>query len=192
MCVKRGASTVVLTIIGPVVFVSLLFGILRTSARRWRYLAESYAAEPGPVLDKRSMRSGVLIGLGAFNSLKGIVTIGIHENGVSFRLLPIFSLFHEPLFVPYGDIRGWRTTWYLDSHSSELEFRRAPDVKMVLPTDDAEWIRNYAGHKMTLRDVGPPKGKAGRGWHAFMVIHAFVSLAMVVFMFYVLLTAGLH
>lgn len=167
-----------MTVFGLVVFAAIFGGMLRANAYRWRYLAKSYAAEAGPVLDARAMRSAVLIGLGAFNSLKGIVTIGIHKNGVSFRVMPIFSLFHEPLFVPYSDIQGWGTTWYLDARSSELAFRCAPNVKMVLPSEDAEWIRKHAGHKMTLRDVAPPQGNAGRGWHAVTVIHAFVSLAM--------------
>lgn len=168
-----------LTVFGWGVFALIYGGMLRANAYRWRYLAKSYAAESGAVLDKRKMRSAVLIGLGAFNSLKGIVTIGVHETGVSFRVMPIFSLFHEPLFVPYSDIRGWRTTWYLNAASSELEFRHAPDIKMVLPTEDAEWIRSHAGHRMMLRDVSPPQGAAGRRWHAVTVAYAFASLAMV-------------
>ena len=168
-----------LTVFGLIVFAFIFGGMLRANAYRWRYLAKSYAGEAGPALDKRNMRSAVLIGLGAFNSLKGIITIGVHENGVSFRVMPIFSLFHKPLFVPYSDIRGWETTWYLNARSSELEFRRAPEVKVVLPAEDAEWIRSHAGHKMMLRDVSPPQGNAGRGWHAVTVVHAVASLVMI-------------
>lgn len=168
-----------LTVFGMIVFAVIFGGMLRANAFRWRYLAKSYAEKAGSVLDKRSMRSAVLIGLGAFNSLKGIITIGVHENGVSFRVMPIFSLFHEPLFVPYSDIRGWETTWYLDARSSELEFRLAPEVKMVLPAADAEWIRDHAGKKIVLRDVSPPQGKAGRAWHAITVVHAFASMVMI-------------
>lgn len=168
-----------LTVFGLVVSVLLFGGMLRANAYRWRYLAKSYAAESGPIRDKRNMRSAVLIGLGAFNSFKGILTIAVHEDGVSFRVMPAFSLFHEPLFVPYSDISGWRTIWYLNADSSELEFRRAPEVKMILPTEDAEWIRSYAGHEMTLRDVSPPQGGAGRGWRAVTVAYMFVSLAIV-------------
>jgi len=173
----------VLSVFGSVVFALLYGGMLWAKAYRWRYLAKSYAAQAGPVIDKRNMRSAVLIGLGAFNSFKGIITIGVHENGASFRVMPIFSLFHEPLFVPYSDIRGWRATWYLDARSSELEFGRSPEVKMVLPQEDAEWIRSHAGHKMRLRDDRPPQqGNASRGWHAFTVLHAAASLAMLLWL----------
>lgn len=168
-----------LTVFGLVVFATLLGGVLRANAYRWRYLAKSYAGQAGPPIDTRNMRSAVLIGLGAFNSLKGIITIGVHERGVSFRVMPIFSPFHDPLVVPYSEIRGWKTIWYLDARSSELQFRSAPDVKLVLPAEDAEWIRSHAGEEMMLSDLPPPEGNAGRGWHAAMVVHAFASLAMI-------------
>ncbi|MBI1385161.1 MAG: hypothetical protein GC150_09645 [Rhizobiales bacterium] len=167
-----------LTVFGLAVFAFLFGGMLRAKAYRWRYLAESYAADPGPPVGERNMRSAVLVGLGAFNSLKGIMTIRTHETGVSFRVMPAFSLFHEPLFVPYTDIRGWKTTWYLDAPSSELEFRRAPQVKMILPAEDAEWIREHAGQKMAFRNVPPPQGNAGRASHFFATTHALLSLVM--------------
>ncbi len=172
-----------LTVFG-LVAVALLFGwALRAKAYRWQYLAKIYAGEAGPVIDKRNKRSAVLIGLGAFNSLTGIITIGVHKRGVSFRVMPIFSLFHDPFIVPYGDIHGWKTTWYLNARSSELEFRCAPNVKLVLPTEDAEWIQSHAGQDMMLSDNVPPRGNAGQGWHAVMFVLygvlALASLAMI-------------
>jgi hypothetical protein len=124
------------------------------------------------------MQSVVLIGLGAFNSLKGIVTIAVHETGVSLRVMKLFSLFHDPLFIPYKDIRGWETTWYLDGRSTELQFNGVPDIKMVVPFEQAEWIRSYSGQKMMLRNVPPPNGKAGQGWRAFILVHMGYTLAM--------------
>ena len=177
--VRFGASPVVLTVFGQVIVALLLGGMLRANAYRGRYLAKIYAGDAGPVIEKRNMRSAVLIGLGAFNSLKGIITITVHERGVSFRVMPLFALFHHPFVVPYSDIRGWKTTWYLDARSSELEFRCAPDVKLVLPAEDAEWIRSHADHEMTLSDLRPPQGNVGQGWHAVLVVQAFASLTVI-------------
>ncbi len=168
-----------LAVFGLLVFAFLFGGALRTNAYRWRYLAKSYAGEAGAVIDKRDKRSMVLIGLGAFNSFTGIVTIGIHKRGVSFRVMPIFALFHDPIVVPYSDIRGWKTIWYLNARSSELELRYAPDVKLIIPTEDAEWIRSHAGHEMMLSDIAPPQGNAGRGWRIAMDVYAIASLAMI-------------
>lgn len=176
-----------LHVFGLSAFAFFFGGALWMNAGRWRYLAKSYGGEPGILLEKRSLQSAVLLGLGGFNSLKGILIIGLHETGVSLRILAPFSVFHSPLFIPYEDIRGWKTTWYLDAKSTELEFLRAPAIKMVVPADQAQWIRKYAGHQMVLRDVDPPLGKAGRGWHAFSVVHACIGLVMIVWVTAILL-----
>lgn len=167
-----------LSLIGLSVFFATFGGMLWANARRWRYLAITYAEPIGHPIAKRSFQSGVLLGLGGFNSLKGILTIGVHESGVSLRVMPLFALFHEPLFIPYSDIQGWETTWYLDAPSTELEFRGAPEVKLVVPAEQAEWIQSFAGQAMTLREVTPPNGKAGRGWHVFALVHAGMSIVM--------------
>lgn len=177
-----------LSVIGFSVFIAMFGGIQWAIARRWRYLSQSYAREIEPSVEKRYMQSAVLLGLGGFNSLKGIVSIGLHRSGVSFSVMLPFSLFHHPLFVPYSDIQGWGTTWYIDAPSTELQFRHAPDVKMIVPAEQAEWIRNFAGQKMQLTDDSPPDGKAGRGWHAFSLINAAMSLAMIVWLAYYVLT----
>ena len=180
-----------LFIFGICVFVLIFGGILRANARRWRYLAKSYAAAAPAPIEKRSLQSVVLLGLGGYNSLKGIVTIGAHDDGVSLRVMTPFSLFHAPLFVPYSDIRGFGTSWYVDGRSSELTFRQAPDVKLVMPSEQAEWIAGFAGHRMLLRETPPPQGKAGQGWRAFALIHAGIGLGMVAWLSVQLLSGKL-
>lgn len=168
------------SVFGLSVFVLLFGGILYRTACRWRRLAKSYSQPVGDALESRRMQSAVLLGFGGYNSLKGILTIGVHKTGVSFRVLAPFALFHSPLFIPYGDIRGWQTTWYLDAPSTELEFSRAPGVKMVVPTDQAEWIGSHAGHRMILRTDSPPNGKTGQGWRAFILINLGLYLIMAI------------
>lgn len=168
-----------LSVIGYGVFIALFGGMLRIQARRWRYLAASYAGDAGPSRETRTMQNVVLMGLGGYNSLTGIVTIGVHDTGVSFRVMLPFSLFHDPLFIPHRDIRGWRTSWYLDAESVELDFHGAPEVKMIVSAEQAEWLRAVAGHGIKLHAVEPPDGKAGQGWRAFALVHAGISLVMI-------------
>ncbi len=167
-----------LALFGYSVFAVLFFGALWRFACRWRYLADYYAADPGPPRTKRGLQSAVLLGLGGYNILKGILKVGVHDTGISLRILPPFNLFHKPLFIPYQEIEGWKTTWYLDARSTELAFRRAPEVKMVVPADLAQWIAGFSGRKLTLHDGPPPHGKAGRGWYAFALVTAAISLMM--------------
>jgi hypothetical protein len=168
----------VLALFGYSVFAFLFFGALWRFAGRWRYLAERYAADPGRPRERRGLQSAVLLGLGGYNVLKGILKVGVHDTGISLRILPPFNLFHKPLFVPFQEIEGWKTTWYLDSRSTELAFRRAPDVKMVVPADLAEWIAGSSRQKMTLHEDRPPQGNAGRGWYAFVLVTGAFMLVM--------------
>ncbi|MEO1280228.1 MAG: hypothetical protein AAFV69_00690 [Pseudomonadota bacterium] len=170
------------------VFLFAFGGIQWSNARRWRYLSENYAGTADFQIKERNLQSAVMLGLGGYNSLKGILTIGIHHTGVSLRILTPFSLFHSPLFVPFEDISGWKTSWYLDGESRELTFRRAPEVKMVMPAEQAEWIKSYAGDKMMLRDSSPVRGNAGRGWYAFAVINTGLSVIMVGWLLFYLLS----
>ncbi len=176
-----------LSVFGIGVFLFLFFGMLRLQAVRWRYLATSYAREPGRAIETRSMQNGVLLGLRGYETVKGILNIGVHATGISFRIMPPFALFRDPLFVPYDDIQGWRTTWYLDSRSVEIQFRNAPEVKLIVPAEQAAWMQKFAGQKMVLHDTTPPNGKAGRGWYAFALTSAGISLLMLVTLAIILL-----
>jgi len=67
------------------------------------------------------MQSAVLYGhWAAFNSYNGFVTIGVHQTRLALKVMPIFSLFHWPLFIPFSEIKGWQQTWYLDPSSSSF------------------------------------------------------------------------
>jgi hypothetical protein len=158
------------TIFGLAVFAFLYFGILWRTSFRWRYLAGVYAGEAGPAIEARRMRGAVLIGPVAYESLHGIVNISVHETGVGLRMMLPFSLFRSPLFIPYSDIEGWETTWYLDAPSTELTFRRAPDVKVVMAKELAEWLARFSGQQLALNDAPPPQGKAGQGWRWFVLL----------------------
>lgn len=157
------------SIFGLAVFAFLYFGILWRTSFRWRYLADTYAGDGGPPIEMRRMRGAVLIGPVAYESLHGIVNVSAHATGIGLRMMLPFSLFRKPLFVPYADIEGWATTWYLDAPSTELTFRRAPDVKVVIARELAEWLAGYSGRKLTLHDAPPPQGKAGQGWRWFVL-----------------------
>lgn len=179
---------------GLSVFCAIFGGMWWATARRWRYLAKSYAADghahgqSGSPHDKRHMQTLILIGLGGFNSLKGIVTMEAHSSGLLLRIMPPFSFCHKPLFIPYSDINGWKTTWYLNAPSTELAFRSSPDVKAIMPAEQAEWVKRFAGYKMTLSASSAPGGKAGRGWHKFQLFHAAVGLVTVAWVSFMMLT----
>ncbi|MEL7049058.1 MAG: hypothetical protein AAFO75_08895, partial [Pseudomonadota bacterium] len=109
---------------------------------------------------------------------KGIVKIGVHHEGISFRVLTPFSMFHPPLFVPFAEISGWSTTWYLNAKSNEFKFQRARDVQMVMCSEQAEWIRSHSGENLIIHDRAPAAGNAGRGARALSMAIAAMSVVM--------------
>jgi hypothetical protein len=168
------------TIIGLAFFAFLYIGIIWRHSFRWRYLADFYAGDGGPPIETRRLQGVVLIGPVAYESLHRIVHVSAHKTGIGLRMMLPFSLFRTPLFIPFGDIEGWATTWYLDAPSSELSLRRAPDVKVVISQELAQWLAGYSGRKFTLHDVPPPQGKAGQGWRRFVLgVLIYMAIGMV-------------
>ncbi len=175
-----------MVIFGIMMFLVFFGGILYANAKRWRYLAQHYSEVRDDFIEKRSMQDAILVGMGAYNTIKGILTIGVCSNGISLRLLPPFSLFHSPLHIPFSDIQGWGTSWYLNDKSTEIQLRNAPDVKIIMPTEQVKWIDSIAGGLFSLTDENPPEGKAGRGAYAFVLINAAFGIIMVASMIWFL------
>lgn len=169
-----------LSLFGLAVFIFLMRWALLTQSRHWRFLADLYPSSiNNDVLATRRLQSCVLLGLGGFNTVKGIMTVDVHRHGVTLRMMPLFSFLHPPIYIPYDEIQGWKTTWYLDAPSTELEFSRTPDMKMIVPAELATWLQDNAGYRIALRPERPPQGNAGRGWFAFQLVNVALGLVMV-------------
>ena len=181
-----------LTLIGLGSFVFFFGGALWRNSYRWRYLAESYAADGERPIEERTMQSAVLVDGYGFNSLKGILKIGLHAKGVSLRVMKPFSLFHAPLFIPYGDIQGWETSWYLDASSTELEFARSPKLKVVMSEDQARWIQSYSGRDMKLAEKGRPSESPVPIWNVFALIGAGASMGMLALLGWIWITGPMR
>ncbi len=177
------------TLIGLSVFVLAFGGMLWRKAYRWRYLHRSYGADPDYANDERTMHNAVLVGLGGYNKLMAAVTIGVHRTGVSFDMNSLFYPFHNPIFVPYEHIRASAADWYINGESTEFKFRDAPDVSMILPAEQAEWIRKRSGEKMPRIEAAPLRGSSVPAWSVFARVNAFISLAMMAVLIVVLIRA---
>ena len=148
----------------------------RNSAR-WRRLAEAYGRTWSKPVEKKGFQYGVLYGDNvAFNSYAGILTIGVHQNGFALRLMRPFGFFYPPLFFPFSDIRGWDQSWYLNSKSVELQFSRVPEMKMVMPRNQVEWIQRTAGISLDLSHQTSPHNDKPTIWYAATILLAICTL----------------
>ncbi|MEM8944583.1 MAG: hypothetical protein AAGD11_05305 [Planctomycetota bacterium] len=140
-------TTLLLNLVGVSVFVGSLAMVWTANARRWNRLALPYCDDRPPIDSTlRQMQSLVLVGGGiAFNSYKGIVTVGISSDGISLRLFAPFSVFHPPLLIPYQDIQVEPTSWYLNCSSFRYSFAAVDDVEMIVDDTLKDWIDREVG-----------------------------------------------
>lgn len=165
------AARAVSAIFGLLFVFGLLFALSIRNAHRWRSLAAVYGRPWHRPLKTRWLGNVVLYGGGpAFVTYNGIAVLGVHETGIALRLLPPFSMFHPPLFIPFSDIRAWKTFWFLNARSVELEFLRAQDIQMVLGSDDVRWISESANINIAVADVTAAHSARPHLWHALCLL----------------------
>lgn len=138
-------------VVGLLVGGGALYFVYYRNAARWRSLAAVYGAVPGPPGEERRFASCVLYGGGVgTNSYRGLIILGVHDNGVSLRLTPPFNGFHRPIFVPFDHIAGWQQSWYLDATSIELTLRQVPDIKIIMPAEQVTWLQDRTAGPLAI------------------------------------------
>ena len=168
--------------IGLGVFGGSLYLVMYRDAHHWRYLSRFYGADGQRPRSKRYLQNAVAYGEGiASKSYNGIPTIGAHDAGLCLSLIPPFSIFQKPLFIPYSEIRGWKQFWYLDAKSHELEFVSAPDVKLVMPADQVRWLQQQSGGQLELIDAYSPHKQRPNIWYAVLVLQAVMAIGLLVY-----------
>ncbi|MEM9169178.1 MAG: hypothetical protein AAGC56_05950 [Pseudomonadota bacterium] len=171
-----------LAAIGLSTVAGLMAFMLYADAHRWRYLAQAYRRPWTRAAETRRFQHGVAYGHGpASKSYNGILTIGVHADGVAFALPPPWSLFHKPLFIPFNDILGWKQIWYLNTRSIELDFRRAPQVKIVMPAKQAEWLAEASGGRIELVDRASPNQSRPKVWYVILLAQCAMSVGLGVY-----------
>ena len=150
----------------------LLYVVYKGDAIDWEQLAAAYAGPWRPPLRKKRFANMVLYSEGRpAKPYKGVVSIGLHANGVAFRPNSFLVPFQVPIFIPYEDIRGWRQHWYIDAPSAEVSFRRTPHMRMIMPKDQMQWMLQYADGAAQVSDERPPHGSLP--WRTWLLAAVF-------------------
>jgi hypothetical protein len=173
-------SYAVTAIPGLAVAGGLLCFVYKRNAGLWDKLAEVYAREWREGPDERRFQSAVAYTGGkTFVSYKGFLVISLHGDGFAIKPMNLFSLFHKPLFIPYADVEGWRTQWYLDSKSIELTFAKAPAVKLVMPEEQVQWIAGRGA--ITVRDAQTPHEAKPHFWYWLVIVNGVLGLGVLAY-----------
>ena len=142
---------------GLLVVGGMLAFIHKRDAVDWERLAAVYG-RPWQKPQERRLANLVLFSEGRpAKSLSGAVSIGIYEGGIGLRPVRLFHPFYRPLFVPFSEIGTWAQIWYVNARSTEMQFARTPGMRLVMPRDQADWIRARAEGRIAAH-AGPPPG----------------------------------
>lgn len=167
---------------GGIIMLVILNAVYRAHAVDWQKLASVYGRDWQAPRLYRLFADLVLYREGRpARVYKGIVSIGLLDDGIALRPNPILVPFQSPVFIPYTDIEGWDQSWYLDAKSTELSFRKAPQMRMIMPRKQVEWMLSLAGDAAQISEARPPHG-AGPVLSGAMAVAAGV-MAIAVFVF---------
>ena len=174
---------------GALLPAALLAFIYKRDAIDWEKLAAVYARPWETPQSRKRFANMILYSEGRpAKGYKGVIGIGLHEDGIALRPNPFLKPFQEPVFIPYAEIRGWDQPWYLDAKSTELSFSKAPQMRMIMPREQVEWMLSLdADGAARISDARPPHGT--RPWLTSAAALVLGAAALVVIV--VLLVKGL-
>lgn len=130
-------------VFGFVVLAGLLRFAFLANARRWRRVSSCYGGLPsGDGLASRFPEQ-VVINEGGLKFLLYVpLTVGIHGQGISLRLLAPFSFGCPPIFLPFAELSAKPTWWYLSGKPWGLRAAKAPDVEIIVSDKLWNWIQS--------------------------------------------------
>ena len=89
-----------------------------------------------------------LVGEGmAYNSYLGIVKVSVSEFGIVFELMPVISLFHPPILIPFEDLNVQPISWYINCQSYKLSTANVPSIEIVITDDLKGWLASFCQAK---------------------------------------------
>lgn len=173
---------------GVVIVGALILALSSRDAVDWDHLVSAYGRDWWPPRMQKRFANMILYSEGRpAKSYAGVIQIGLHDDGVALRPNRLLRPFQRSIFIPYEDIQGWDQGWYLDGKSTELSFRKAPHMRLIMPRDQVEWMLAHAKGTARILDARPPHGT--RPWLTYITALAFGVMTLGVII--VILAKGL-
>ncbi len=166
---------------GVVIVGALMLALINRDAVDWDHLVSAYGRDWWPPRMQKRFASMILYSEGRpAKSYAGVIQIGLHDDGVALRPNRILRPFQQTIFIPYKDIQGWDQGWYLNAKSTELSFRKAPHMRLIMPRDQVEWMLALSKGSARISKARPPHGT--RPWLTYITALAFgvMTLAVII------------
>lgn len=146
--------------VGLAIAGGILAVIFKRHATEWQEMASVYDGSGDTPLRVKRFGQLVLYCDGApARPYKGLFRLEVYANGIALKPYRFLVPFHDPMFIPFRDIEGWTQTWYLDDKSVELQFAKAPRMRIIMPASQLDWIRETSGKRIHVSEQKPPHGR---------------------------------
>lgn len=173
------------TLMGLVMVGGLVAFIYMRDAVDWKKLQAAYGRAWTPPIEQKRFQTMILYSEGRMaKSYKGLLTIGLYPDGIGIRPFIWLVPFQTPIFVPYTDIEGWKQKWFVDGKSTELAFRETSAMRIIMPSEQVEWMLSKAPGHISISQDRPPHGS----WPWASFITAVMGGLMAVFLIVLLVS----
>lgn len=131
----------------------ILWVVTWRDGMKWRKIAAAYPLTGEEPAERRWLQTVCLSDGGlAFNSYRGVVTVGLAPDGVMLRMLVSPPGVYPPIFVPFSDMDFTERRWFLRNDAMWISMRQVPGVSIVVFDKLRDRIREGAAGQ-----IGPAK-----------------------------------
>ena len=127
----------------PLLWLAIIFLISRLSG--WASLASHYGTSQDLPKTHLKCRRILLRRIRFFPAQYGnIVTVSVDDEALYLSLIKIFGFGHEPLRVPFADVKAEKNTG-LFKRSAYLTFARENGITVIMSMNNLLWIEGERG-----------------------------------------------
>ncbi len=136
-------SVLLFTAIFPLMWLAMVFLISRLSG--WASLAAHYGT-PQHLPELRIKSRRILLRRVRFFPAQygGIVTLSVDDDALYLSLMKLFSFGHEPLRVPFADIRASKDMGVF-KRAAHMMFAKEPGLIVIMSMNNLQWIETERG-----------------------------------------------
>ena len=151
----------------------------------WQAIEQAYHRSWQPPLQMKRLQTLLIYSDGRMTkSYKGLLTLGLYRDGIGMRMNPVFAPFHRPVFIPFEDISGWTQKWFIDAKSVELSFAKVPQLRIIMPAEQMDWVAGNSSGAVSISPERPPHGKWPYASFAIAVIFGVWAVLLIVFLLF--------
>ncbi len=164
---------------------ALLAFIYWRNAVDWQAIEQAYHRPWQEPLQMKRLQTLLIYSDGRMTkSYKGLLTLAVYDDGIGMRMNPVLAPFHRPVFIPFSDISFWSQKWFIDAKSVELSFAKVPQMRIIMPAEQMDWVAQVSGDAVSMSPDRPPHGQWPYASFAIAVIFGVWAVGLIILLLF--------